>query len=635
MSEETKVLTVDRVQYLIDELKSALPKLDGLDEALRQTRDEVQSKLAQLAFNVNLKGKIDQEALDAFGRRPFTLEPVRGREEGWYHLIVPRFIDMQVGWLDSQDESFNKFLVNRYVDYLGEIPELIKKELGWKPPPELELMDGVITGKPNDLDNFLKKHRTIISSRVGNKLIPKKNKHFELLAALIKEGVLPFKRQSVSEELRIDRKCDIDLREYQKEAWKRFLEYSNVGIFYPASVGKSFFGVWVLTKIKGPNLVAVPTVMVKEMWEQRIELHTDLKLNEDVFVCTYQSAISKFSKTKHEFGVKIVDEVHHIPANEFSRLSTIPSQTSIGLTASPQREDHREEFIFALTGQPIGLSWQYFRELNLIREPICHVWLVKGFEQKIHLIEHLITNKKSLIFCDSIELGKMVSSRFSIPHVYGATKKDRLATIKESDATVVSRVGDEGVSLPDVEQVIEISWLGKSRRQELQRFTRLLHSMERMEPAYHIMMTADEYTRDRQRLFSVMDKGFKVEIHREGVSERALQTTEKPRATRAKQLGPRAMVEPSAPEKTPTLPEALVQRLPGIVKSFNRLSTQEKTIAGAILANPSIQYDMKQLSLVTGYSVGYLTGPTYRSFKVLTDAGLIKKVGKGKYQSAV
>ena len=550
-------------------------------------------------------------------------------------LSFRAFIDIQAGWLDQQDESYNKFLISRYVDYLGEIPELIKKELGWKPPPALELENGIITGNSNDLDNFLKKHRSIISSRAGNKLIPKKNKHFELLAALIKEGVLPFKRQSVSKELLIDGRCDIELREYQKEAWKRFLEYSNVGIFYPASVGKSFFGVWALTKIKGPNLVAVPTVMIKEMWEQRIALHTDLKLNEDVFVCTYQSAISKFSKAKNEFGIRIVDEVHHIPANEFSRLSTIPSQTSIGLTASPQREDHREEFIFALTGQPIGLSWQYFRELNLIREPVCHVWLVKGFEQKIRLIEHLITNKKSLIFCDSIELGKMVSSRFSIPHVYGATKKDRLTTIQESDAVVVSRVGDEGVSLPDVEQIIEISWLGRSRRQELQRFTRLLHSLERMEPAYHILMTADEYARDRKRLFSVMDKGFKVEIHREGVSERTLEATEKTRAPRIRPVTQRPIAEPNATTKSPQLPEALVQRLPGIVKSFNRLNTQEKTIAGAILANPTIQYDLTQLSLVTGYSVGSLKGTYYKCFRILINAGLIKKAGKGKYQSAV
>src|SRR2546426_6557686 len=69
--------------------------------------------------------------------------------------------------------------------------------------------------------------------------------------------------------------------------------------------------------------------------------------------------------------------------------------------------------------------------------------------------------------------------------------------------------------------VIEVDWLYGTRRQELQRFTRTLHSRT-ANPEYHILMTLEEYLHDRKRLFSVMDKGFKVEIHREGIAEETI-----------------------------------------------------------------------------------------------------------------
>jgi hypothetical protein len=59
-------------------------------------------------------------------------------------------------------------------------------------------------------------------------------------------------------------------------------------------------------------------------------------------------------------------------------------------------------------------------------------------------------------------------ARFNIPFIYGETK-DRLDVIRESQACVVSRVGDEGISLPRIERVIEVVFLYGSRMQESQR----------------------------------------------------------------------------------------------------------------------------------------------------------------------
>jgi hypothetical protein len=80
---------------------------------------------------------------------------------------------------------------------------------------------------------------------------------------------------------------------------------------------------------------------------------------EEYVVSTYHSAIRKHAN--REWGLLIVDECHHLPADQFSKLALLKRKYTMGLTASPQREDKREEYIFALTGYPVGLGWQHFR----------------------------------------------------------------------------------------------------------------------------------------------------------------------------------------------------------------------------------------------------------------------------------
>jgi superfamily II DNA or RNA helicase len=78
---------------------------------------------------------------------------------------------------------------------------------------------------------------------------------------------------------------------------------------------------------------------------------------------------------------------------------------------------------------------------------------------------------------------------------------------------VVSRVGDEGISLPDIERVIEVAGLYGSRMQESQRFGRLMHSLKE-EPEHIILMTEDEYNKYNKRLYAILERGFKIEFVR-------------------------------------------------------------------------------------------------------------------------
>ena len=75
---------------------------------------------------------------------------------------------------------------------------------------------------------------------------------------------------------------------------------------------------------------------------------------------------------------------------------------------------------------------------------------------------------------------------------------------------MVSRVGDEGISLPNLRKVIEVDFLGGSRRQEAQRVGRLLHATA---PGKHVvLMTREEFYAFERRFYALEEKGFKVTV---------------------------------------------------------------------------------------------------------------------------
>ncbi len=173
----------------------------------------------------------------------------------------------------------------------------------------------------------------------------------------------------------------------------------------------------------------------------------------------------------------------------------------------------------------------------------------------------------------------------------------------------MSRVGDEGVSLPDVEMVIEVDWLYGSRRQEFQRFTRTLHSRT-ANPEYHILMTLAEYLHDRKRLFSVMDKGFKVEIHREGISEDTItkKLTAQPAFPRVpwRRLSRPADSGKAAAETLASAPSgsnlAGILELPGVEKVMGGLTGPKRRLYQLLLQNDGTWFKKSKLPLVLGYT---------------------------------
>lgn len=624
MTLETKDLGIQlKVQQLARTLDIAVESLKDftkLAEGSEEIREWATNEITKYALSIKTS-KLDKDELENFFKYPYCIIP--GKHEGEYYLAIPKFIDAHFGWLHKVTPSYNIFMVNKYVDWLGELPAALKKELKFPDPLDVYLDGDHLVG--SDVNKAYTKYAGYVKKKEKNgTLLIDKSRHFELLVSLIKDGILPFVPKPLAQEDIVERKCDFQLRDYQEAAWKEFAKYSNIGAFFPPSTGKTFLALFAMTHIKGPHLVVVPTRLLMEQWKERIELYTDL--TEDEYeVMTFYKGIKQDKKYK----LLIIDEVHHLPSNEFSKLSTVKRDYCIGLSATPQREDQREEYIFALTGKPVGLSWETFKKLGIIQNPTLNVWIVKNEQDRMRRLGSILEEKmKTIIFCDYIEMGKTYADKFKIPFVYGDSK-DKLAKIKDTETSIVSRVGDEGISLPDIRRVIEISWLHGSRRQELQRFTRLLHG-QGIQGEGHIIMTISEYQQDHKRLFGIMDKGFKIVLHREGISEKVIQQSHDQAPKSSAKKNQKLQISNTVQEYQIQSNHPILS-LPGIKKKLAQLTKPEQKLIELLYTREKEDFSGEGLAML----LGYLTWDSFRhviDFKKLQSMKLISR-SKGKFKA--
>lgn len=310
----------------------------------------------------------------------------------------------------------------------------------------------------------------------------------------------------------------IDLRDYQKEYVERAHDERAAVLANPAGSGKTVTSIGLMAKIDGPTLVLVPQRSLVNQWKREIldkttltedqigEYHGDTKQMKDVTIATYHMAANKAKLFRNDWGLIIFDEVHHIPSKLFRKTASLQSTRRIGLSASPVREDSKEREIFALIGPEIGGDWaRFFKEGHVVK-PDVEIQLVEWasdyhrheYEQASGINKAIIASKnpakkknleelldehedrKTIIFCDWIDQGEDLSDQFDIPFISGETDFDEREEYfedfrnDEMNTIIVSRIGDEGLDLPDTEIGIIMSGQGGSRRQATQRAGRVM-----------------------------------------------------------------------------------------------------------------------------------------------------------------
>jgi len=478
-------------------VETAKRKLESLSYYIEQLKKDIVSKMTLQIENAKYT-RFNAEALPAFLEEPYLIMPKR-----------PKFIDFQLGWLERSTKSYNVFLVNQYVQWFTEIPKELKQHFKIKPLP-VKVADGLLLTPEEVQDEAWKRYKRFLSRREGKEAIRiKRGNEFKLIAQIIEDGSLPFIPRKVEPVDLREPETTIQLRDYQEQAWQKFLETGAIGVYWPFGTGKSFFGAYACATLKGRKLVVVPTRTLKEQWYEYLRKYTNVPY--EVQIETYHA----FHKVKNnEYILTIFDECNHLPANTFIRLATINTKYRMGFTGSPYREDGRVNYIIALTGYPIGLSWDKFFELGIIKKPTVTVFVLPTFRDKMRKLKELMAKEtgKTLIFSDSIDLGKRIAKEYDLMFVFGETTQ-RLEKIRENERIVVSRVGDEGLSIPEIDTLIEVDFLYGSRWQESQRGGRLLHSRKEFTNHY-ILMTEEELEKYGKRLLALYERGYRINIVR-------------------------------------------------------------------------------------------------------------------------
>ncbi|NEU58036.1 DEAD/DEAH box helicase [Halorussus sp. MSC15.2] len=366
----------------------------------------------------------------------------------------------------------------------------------------------------------------------------------------------------------LDVTLNLRLRDYQQEWVNQFVETKSGVLVGPPGSGKTVAGMGAIEAVGGETLILVPGRELASQWHEELlanttlapdqigEYHGGTKDVRPVTIATYQTAGMDRHRQlfdQREWGLIIYDEVHHVPSRVFRRSAELQSKHRLGLSATPVREDDKEEEIFTLIGPPIGTDWDALFEAGYVQEPEVQIRYVPwddetyrneygsadGHEKrqiaasnpaKLREIRHLRAehpHAKTLIFVEYLDQGEALAEALNVPFISGemrhARREQLLQQFKsgQRDALVVSRVGDEGIDLPDAELAIVASGLGGSRRQGAQRAGRTMRPTgnSRMYVLATRGTTEEDFARRRMQHLSA--KGVRVtEQSAEAVEDR-------------------------------------------------------------------------------------------------------------------
>lgn len=541
----------NRLSALVDEGSLTRIDLNGRTAVWARADYEAATEVADALREEFALSELNTDHLLDFAAEPYCLLP---KAENEAYVVVPRFVPFHVGWLDRQTDSYNVFVVNKYIDWIDELPDEIGDQVGIEGKyDEATVADGILEVAPDEheeaweefsasrhqdaippdavleemdwdrLRSLASRHgvlgqgmsredveAALVAEREDGRIELTSSREFDVIAQLIEDGNLPFRPTEVADEHLRDEPADLALREYQERAWERFRATGMIGVFWPPGAGKTFIALYAGDRLAGQKLVVVPNNTLKEQWRERIDEF--VRRPQEWEVQTYQYLRTNDNIRAYERDgpmLTIFDEAHHIPADTYAKIATVDTTYRMGLSASPYREDGRTDYIFALTGYPVGLEWEELVALGAVETPDAKLYLYEDRDQKRADVADIIANRtgKILILCDSLDHGRDLSDALDVPFVHGETT-DRMAVFRDHRVVIGSRVADEGLSLDQLDVVVEHDFHGGSRRQEAQRYGRVMHGESAGE--HIIQMTDAEYGRYSQRLLALEEQGVNI-----------------------------------------------------------------------------------------------------------------------------
>lgn len=566
--------------------QAAVRELQACIADLTMYHDQATAEIAKY-LRVDTGIELDIEAIRATLTRPYTLLPIN-EHEAW--LIHWRGVRMPIfGWVVAQEPAFIKAKVTRSMDLLTPLPAWMKDELGWKPPEHKAIIDGTRTSlqlTEGNESTFRRKYGKFIAGKQadGSLKIKGGDAWIKLVASLVRDGILPYAPTPVArEDWRGRSPASIDIPDILKEiihrkekeagapyiqrAVEEFFQKGAVLINYPPGSGKTLTTCVILNHMVGRVLILADTTMLIDQWRDRLKLFVNND-QVDITLSTYQGAAKYLNQ---EWDLIIPDEAQRLPANTFSKLAFVKTKYRLGLTGTAWREDDRQHLIVALSGFPVAIRWSEMITAGVLRRPHIIVATVQNDSAKTAYVKQLVSKAKgrTLIFCDWIKQGQELADALDVPFIHGDSK-NKLQLINESQVAVVSRIGDRGISLPDLRLVIEVAGAGSAREQFAQRVGRLLHGD--FEGTFVTVFTPEEAQKYRGRVFGVeAELAGSVDIEFINVGNVSTETA--PRVARQK-----ARVVNTSPEAPSTKPKDEIEQALTIPQVAAKISQIKKSV---------------------------------------------------------
>lgn len=345
----------------------------------------------------------------------------------------------------------------------------------------------------------------------------------EVKEALYEDGypVADKRRISEGESLDVSLEDSISLRGYQQEWVDAFMERKSGTFVGPSGSGKTIAALGVMAALGGETLVITPNRELASQWREEIlenttltaydvgEYHGGEKNVRPVTITTYDTtAMSRHRDLfdEREWALAIADECHHSVSTTWKRFRNIQSKARLGLSATPVRESGSAQEIYTLIGPPVGGDWgRLFTEGWVSKPDVTIVTVPWGGEKERERYKHATgtgkmmaaasnskkqevtsdlldrhSDEKAIVFVDYIEQGEALSDALGIPFISGSTPHAEREEIYDEyrdgqhDAIILSRVGDEGIDLPDAGVAILTSTMGSSNAQTGQRAGRTM-----------------------------------------------------------------------------------------------------------------------------------------------------------------
>ena len=322
----------------------------------------------------------------------------------------------------------------------------------------------------------------------------------------------------------------VELRPYQREVVDLIRKNKRVLVVWRPGAGKTWFSAYLLCHseellgIKPPHLVVTPSVALHSTWLEYLKRFCSNVGR--VKLATYQGVAVNPSKFRGHWGIIVSDEAHHLPAEKYRVLLSLGYDKMLMVTATPiRREEGTERTLFGFADVVHEVPWVASETENVK----IVVYVVRSEEDRLRTLKLLVDNillKPLIVYTEYIRDCINVSRILGTRCLSGETtrklglKGERVANwlkvmfnsylYSGPRCVVMTRIGEEGLDIPNLKSIVEYGWLGASHRQVLQRMGRLLH----VEGGKYVILTkyGREYELILNRIVGLRKKGYRVEI---------------------------------------------------------------------------------------------------------------------------